>query len=393
MATSKSKSSTPAAPAAPAAPATPPKKRMEKVEVVGNADDAAALMKGQDSGEDAAAEQISAILASEGHTPLEGDNTLGDEWTGRGDRSGDEWGMTVDGAAAELVRMLEGAAPDDADGSNFEDDADSDDADSENEDSEDPEDNEDAEDSEDSENEDYYEFDEKELDLKVKLKNKNAPGGYEYRTLREVLADGMRAADYSRKTQELAEQRKEVERIRAESAEAAERFAASLQVIDQFVGTLSEPQKQGLRQLHEQARAHVEAVTAQAEYEKLVAENAKLKEALGWKTPDDVQKGKRELVAAAQEFGFEPDELKGVYDHRLLVLLHEAHQYRQLRDKGRKARDEVRGKRRNSPGLKPGTRGARGNSNKRAQAAARSRLRQTGRLDDAASIILGMDID
>lgn len=385
MATNKSKSSTPAAPAAPAAPGTPPKKRMEKVEVVGNADDAAALMKRQGSGEDAAAEQISAILASEGHTPLEGDNTLGDEWTGRGDRSGDEWGMTVDGAAAELARMLEGAAPDDAD---FDDDADSDDADSENEDSE----NEDADDAEDAPKE-YHEFDEKELDLKVKLKNKNAPNGYEFRTLREVLEDGMRAADYTRKTQELAEQRKEAERIRAESIEAAERFAASLQVIDQFVGTLSEPQKQGLRQLHEQARAHVEAAMAQAEYEKLVAENAKLKEAMGWRTPDDVQKGKRELVAAAQEFGFEPDELKGVYDHRLLVLLHEAHQYRQLRDQGRRARDEVRGKRRNSPGLKPGTRGARNSGNKRAQAAARSRLKQTGRLDDAASIILGMDID
>lgn len=384
MASSKSKSSTPA-------PATPVQKRIERVEVTADSADARNAIRRQSSGEDAAAERIQSIADLEPGDPELGDSADRDNFaTGTYDRGGEATG-TVETAAAAFEQMLADAAGDDsdADGLDFEDDADSDD---ENEDSENEDNDEDSEnDDKDAPEGDYHVFSDEEMELPARVK---VDGKWEYVPLKDVIAGYSGQAASTRRFQEAAEMRKEAIQVRTQSAEVAERLGAALTVVDQLVGqTLNDQQKQALRQLHDDATKHLETVRAREEYEILVEQNKLLREKMGWKSDTDAQRGKRELVAAAKELGFEESDLRKVYDHRLLVLLHEAHQYRQLRDKGRKARDEVRGKRRNSPGLRPGTRGARGNGNKRAQQAARSRLRQTGRIDDAASIILGMDID
>lgn len=224
-------------------------------------------------------------------------------------------------------------------------------------------------------------------------------------TLEEALKGYSRTADYTRKTQEVAAQRKaqdaEFQAVRGERA----KYAALMTQLEQ---ALQEPAPDWARiqreqpeefptlwasyQQRETERAAVaeERVKAQeavqrdkaTEYQQYVeTEQAKLFDAIPeWKDADKAKAEKSELVAFAKELGFSQEELKGVADHRLVVLLRKA----MLHDKAQAKRpaivQQIEKIKTATPGPKPTAKKPTSDVTK-----ARQRLAKTGSIDDAAA--------
>lgn len=230
-------------------------------------------------------------------------------------------------------------------------------------------------------------------------------------TLDELLAGYSRTADYTRKTQELAQQRKQIEGEVQGYREAREQYSARLQQLEQVLESLQppEPDWDRLRQEdpaefaaqwaeHQRLRAAREAAAAERariEQERLIEqqrelaarleeERERLKEAVPeWR--DDVKRTEAMQALtnyARTTYGFTDDDLAQVYDHRVLLILRKAMLYDELTTKGV---EQVRAKKRAAKVLKPGARKAPAkNSELRAM---RKRLAQSGRDIDAAALI------
>lgn len=178
--------------------------------------------------------------------------------------------------------------------------------------------------------------------------------------LDELLKGYSRTADYTRKTQEVAEQRKAVEAERQRIEEAnrlRDVYAQRLQVIEQM---LSQPEKaEDLASLKEndpigyavrvaeqsEKEKHLAAVRAeqqriaqqqQAEQsERLKAHLAAEAEKLQSAIPEFSDPAKREVIKNdvrnyAKQIGFTDEELAQVYDSRAVLALYKAAQYDKL---------------------------------------------------------------
>lgn len=92
---------------------------------------------------------------------------------------------------------------------------------------------------------------------------------------------------------------------------------------------------------------------------------------------------KGKIKTFLRDFGFSDEEIGGIYDHRYVKILHDAMAYRELKSKGVETKNKVA----TAPKLaKPGTTD-KSNSNNRKLADLRSRLRKSGRVEDAAELI------
>lgn len=228
------------------------------------------------------------------------------------------------------------------------------------------------------------------------------------------LRDGyLRTQDYTKKTMALAEQRKAVEAEAVETRATRSAYAERLSVMEAALADLApaEPDWDKLRTEdpaefaaqwaeHERFRQDMaavraerarEAAAAQAEDAKalrahLAAESEKLLAAFPeWSDPAKATEGQRALGEYARGMGFTDADLAGVQDHRVIVLLDKAAKYDALTKKGRAQVEEKRSK---APVLRPGTRN--GDGRKGAEIDAKkgmSRLRQTGRTEDAAALV------
>lgn len=235
--------------------------------------------------------------------------------------------------------------------------------------------------------------------------------------LPDLIQGYSRTADYTRKTQDLAEQRKAFE------AEA-QTLRAQRQSYDQALGevqhalqalTPTEPNWNDLRASlkpedysravdtwREQSR-RLEAVKAerQRNAEQMAQDATKQAETIRrqefdrlhnavpeWVT--DRQKAQTELtglVEFAKTRGFSDDELKTVVDHRAWLLLRDAKRWQDAQ-KGIAA---VKQKTQTTPKtLTPGQPVTREAAQTEAQKAAAAKLRKTGRVTDAAALIAGM---
>jgi hypothetical protein len=98
-------------------------------------------------------------------------------------------------------------------------------------------------------------------------------------------------------------------------------------------------------------------------------------------------KAKQDLLKAGTEiYGYSPDELRQVADHRALRVLHDAAQYRLLMSG--KAAAEKRAEQPKTPTIKPGAKVA-PQQGKRAKAdQAKAQMRRTGNVDDVARFLL-----
>ena len=231
--------------------------------------------------------------------------------------------------------------------------------------------------------------------------------------LDELIKGYSRTADYTKKTQSLAEQRKAVEAERAKIEEAAklrDTYSQRLQVIEQMLSQQPEEDLTALREsdpigyavkMAEKmerdkqlaaVRAERESIQAkqQAEHQErlkshLVGEAERLKAAI----PDlaDEVKGeviRKEIKDFARSIGFSEQELAQVYDHRAVLTLYKAMQY----DKLAKSKVQTQKRVNEAPKtLRPGVSQSQNDPGSEKVKKLSKQLKQSGRPRDAARLL------
>ena len=229
-------------------------------------------------------------------------------------------------------------------------------------------------------------------------------------TLDELQKGYSRTQDYTRKTQQIAEVRKQTEaELQAVRAER-EQYAQLLSALESQVQQVAQPnidwdrlyqedpiewvrqrevmrenqeksaaiqsEQQRLAQLSQQEQAQFMQQRLQQEQEALLAAIP------DWKDAKKAQAEKALLVEFGQKIGFTSDELKSVVDHRAVLMLRKAALYDQMMSK----RGNIKPVTNNGP--RPAKPGAAGRvSNNTEAVRAQQRVAKTGRVDDAANAI------
>jgi hypothetical protein len=234
-------------------------------------------------------------------------------------------------------------------------------------------------------------------------------------TLTEALQGYSRTADYTRKTQKLAEERKDFEAEKTSTREARDQYAERVKQLDEHLDSveIKEPDWEKVRretpeqfaqqhaewQLHVQRRNAVKAERERVENEQKAEQTAEFEkylrgqqEALHAALPDLADPAKRQglkdrLIAHAETLGFTKEEVEAAPDHRALVLLSHSMQLAAIRSKA----DKVKDKAKDVPTIKPGARKTRKSKRSRQSKAARARLAKSGSLDDGAAALLDFD--
>ncbi|MFC0246413.1 hypothetical protein ACFOLL_04420 [Falsochrobactrum ovis] len=226
-------------------------------------------------------------------------------------------------------------------------------------------------------------------------------------TIGELKRSSLREADYTRKTQELAAHRKELEARYADIAQKAQSFEqqASLAIEILAAHMPQEPDISTLRddpvgyweqkaqydarlqQLHQLQAARQYA--AQEQQARVQHERAQYlhqqKEALLAAMPELQDPAKAnsftaELVNTIEVYGFSKEDLGTVEDHRLFLLARDAMAYRKLMAAKPKAKAKAEGKPPLAPGRRQGPTAGRKNDRQQDW----QRLRNSGGKDEAA---------
>lgn len=228
-------------------------------------------------------------------------------------------------------------------------------------------------------------------------------------TLEELQKGYSRTQDYTRKTQQIAEVRKQVEQETQAVRAEREQYAQLLGALQAQLQS-SEPQvdldrlyhedpiewvrqKEVLRERQEKAyaiQAEQQRLSQLSQQEQQRAMEAHLeseKDALlaalpEWRDPKKAKAEKALVLESAKSVGFSEDDLKSVYDHRLVLLLRKAAMYDQMVSKRQDIKPVV------NNGPRPAKPGAAGRVSTTTETTrAKQRLAKTGRVDDAASAI------
>lgn len=269
-----------------------------------------------------------------------------------------------------------------------------------------------AADEDDSEAEESWDDDDLEEEVEAPQTFTVKVGGEEVAvTLDELQKGYSRHQDYTRKTQELAEQRKQIEaEVQAARAER-ERYAQNLMQLQQLqqMQQQKEPdwdalykqdpiewvrqrelwreRKERQQQLaQEQHRVQLVQQQEQAQQlSQLVQENQKrlLEKLPEWANPEVGAKERQQLREFLLSNEFTEAEVSQVYDHRAVVLARDAMRYRQLMQK-RQGLSQAKPKAKTAtPGTSTTVAESQGKGRKRQL----QRLAQTGRVADAAAAI------
>lgn len=230
-------------------------------------------------------------------------------------------------------------------------------------------------------------------------------------SLDELLNGYSRTADYQKKTQSLAEQRKSVEAERVKIDEAAKTrdiYAQRLQVIEQLLSTQDTENLQELKEsdpiayaikVAERSEKDKQLQAVQAERQRVSQEQQALQghrlqqhiqfeqEKLKAAIPEFKDEAKAEVVrrdirSYAKSIGFSDQELSQVYDSRAVQTLYKAMQYEKLVAGKAGATKKVASAPKT---LKPGTSNPQ-NSEQEAQKKDFAQLRKTGNKRDAAKL-------
>lgn len=234
-------------------------------------------------------------------------------------------------------------------------------------------------------------------------------------TLSNLKNGYLRQQDYTRKTQELAENRKqfneaaqqqvqtikqERERLKNER-EQMQRYmqefmpqepdwnALYQQDPSQYAAQREiwrtwQDRRNEIDQKLQQERQANQQQTQQASQQKLQQEMSKLTEALPeWKDTEKAQDEKRRLLEWAPKAGYSQEELSSVVDHRDLITARKAMLYDELME--RQGNQQPKSRRKKSPKTaKPGAK-KRGNAQSRKANNAKKRAKRTGKVQDAAA--------
>lgn len=221
----------------------------------------------------------------------------------------------------------------------------------------------------------------------------------------ELLKGYSRTADYTRKTQELAAQRKAQENEFEAVKQERQRYATDLQRLEAMLDSqVQEPdwdklrkenpeafadtwadwdrfqkQRSAIKAEREEATRKVAADQAESFTRTIEGEKSKLLEALpAWNDADVAKKERAELVDYAKSVGYSDDDISRVYDHRLILLLRDAAAHR----RAEKAKPEVKKKIEQVRVAAPGPKSSRKPVTEVTKA--KQRLAKTGRVEDAA---------
>lgn len=229
-------------------------------------------------------------------------------------------------------------------------------------------------------------------------------------TLDELQKGYSRTQDYTRKTQQIAETRKQVEAEAAAIRAEREQYAQLLGALQQQLESADEQsidwdrlytedpiewvrQRELMRDKQEKKAAiqseqqRLSQLTAQQRAEEMKATLAQQQEALIQAVPEwkDEKKAKAEkalLIEFGQKVGYSEEELKNVFDHRAVVTLRKAALYDQMMSKRKDIKPVVN----NGPRpVKPSAAGRVSATTEGTRA--KQRLAKTGRVDDAARAI------
>lgn len=229
-------------------------------------------------------------------------------------------------------------------------------------------------------------------------------------TLEELQRGYSREADYTRKTQQVSEERRafqaEAELVRTERQQYSQLLGSLQAQLQQNAAPqidldrlYNEDPIEWVRQKElardaEKVHAAIQSeqqrlshIQAQEQYQSMQAhlaqqQDAMLKAIPEWANPDKAKAEKTLLIEWGQKLGFSSDELKNIFDHRAVVALRKAALYDQMMTKRGNIRPAV------NNGPKPAKPGAAGRmDNTTDSRRSQQRLAKTGRVNDAASAI------
>jgi len=229
-------------------------------------------------------------------------------------------------------------------------------------------------------------------------------------TLEELRKGYSREADYTRKTQQVSEERRafqaEADLVRTERQQYSQLLGSLQAQLQQNAAPqidmdrlYNEDPIEWVRQkelARDAEKVHAAIVSekqrlshiqAQEQYQSMQAhlaqqQDAMLKAIPEWSNPDKAKAEKTLLIEWGQKLGFSSDELKNIFDHRAVVALRKAALYDQMMTKRGNIRPAV------NNGPKPAKPGAAGRmDNTTDSRRSQQRLAKTGRVNDAASAI------
>lgn len=234
--------------------------------------------------------------------------------------------------------------------------------------------------------------------------------------LEEVIALAQQGFDYTKKTQEVAEQRKALEDY-AQAVKAQEQAfqqqvqlnqalmgeVAQLTAIDQQLAAYNDVNWQQLsdtdfveaqklfftyNQLQTQ-RANLAQQFESKQQQMLQAQQQSLaqrieqgKAALAKEIPNWSRETSQEIITTGKEYGFNDDELSAIVDPRHVKVLHDAMQWRKLQSNKTVKNKVAQAK----PMVKPGAKDVKNNANNQVKQT-REALRKTGKADYAQKLI------
>jgi len=231
-------------------------------------------------------------------------------------------------------------------------------------------------------------------------------------TLDELLNGYQRTADYTRKTQAIAEQRKQAEAELAAARAERQRYAETMRQLEaQMNHAQPEPdwnrlyaedpleyvrQKDAWRDRRERAQA-IQAEQArlaqlqQAEQralleQHLAVERQRLVEAIPeWRDETKAAKEREAIVTWAKRAGFSDAEIAQSYDHRAVNVLRKAMLFDELMSKNLADKQPAKP----APAMaRPGTPPSKSDTSSKARREALSRLSKSGRIDDAIDFLM-----
>jgi len=238
-------------------------------------------------------------------------------------------------------------------------------------------------------------------------------------SLDELLSGYSRQSDYTRKTQEIAGDRKEMEALQQQynsevqqiQQERQQYMEALTNIISNNSGELekfsnidwnalrendpieyvttreqyreAQEKIQGLQNEHARAAQAQQAQNNHAQQEMLKVEKGKLVEALPeWGDPDKQKDLSANLQSYAKEQGFTAQELNSLVDHRSVLVLLKAQKYDQLQ------KSDVKSKKlKNKPKVIRAGQGRSSSDNSKSKRTAQmKRLKQSGHIKDASAL-------
>ena len=232
-------------------------------------------------------------------------------------------------------------------------------------------------------------------------------------TEQELLNGYQRQADYTRKSQALAEQRKANEAEIAQARQLRDQYAAALQQVEQIF-TPQDPGQEHWDKLYESdpleyVRARDQFRSQQEAFQKVISERQQLSQQRqagmaqqreahlaeqreemvrripAWSDPDVFAKERDSLKAWANDAGITDEEIAGITDARAVETLRKAWLYDQL------VSDKAVKKKKAKPAPKVSRAGqpkGKADGQVRRKQAAMKKLSKTGKLNDAVDYLL-----